>query len=45
MRIHSSKGIFCSNVHFKTKPRKLIRKEGEPSFDVDPGFQKNGSST
>ena len=31
----------CFNVHLKSKPGKVVRKEGDPSFDASPGFKKN----
>ena len=37
--IQSSRGFFCANVHFNAKPRKVIRKEGDPSLDVGTGFK------
>ena len=35
------KVFFCANVHFKAEPSKVIGKEGDPFFDVGPGFKKN----
>ena len=31
--------FFCANMHFKAKPMKVVRKEGDPFFDVVPGFK------
>ena len=36
--------IFCADVNFEAKPRKVVGEEGDPSFDVDTGFKKNASS-
>ena len=38
-------GFFCAKVHFEAKPSKVIRKEGDPFFDVGPGFKKNAPSS
>ena len=27
------------NVHFKSKPSKVVGREGDPFFDVSPGFK------
>ena len=32
--------FFCANVHFEAKPSKVIGKEGDPFFNVGPGFKK-----
>ena len=32
-------GFFCANVHFEAKPSEVIKKEGDPFFDVGPGFR------
>ena len=32
------KVFFCANVHFESKPSKVIVKEVDPSFYVGPGF-------
>ena len=37
--------FFRSDVHFKSKPSKVVRKEGDPFFDVSPGFKKNVPSS
>ena len=38
-------GFFCANAHFKAKPIEVVVKEGDPSFDVSPGFKKNAPSS
>ena len=40
MRIHYLRIFFCANVHFKSEPSKVVRKEGDPFFNVSPGFKK-----
>ena len=32
-------GFFCASVHSKAEPSKVIGKEGDPFFDVGPGFK------
>ena len=29
-----------SDVHFKSEPGKVVRDEGDPFFDVSPGFKR-----
>ena len=41
IRIQSLRFFFCANVYFKAKPRKVVRREGDPFFDVGPVFKKN----
>ena len=37
---HSVLEVFlCANVHFKAKPSKVVGNEGDPFFDVGPGFK------
>ena len=38
--IYSVRKVFLfANVHFEAKPSKVVGKEGDPSFDVGPGFK------
>ena len=39
-KMHSVfEGFFRANVHFDAKPSKVVREEGDPFFDVGPGFK------
>ena len=40
IRIQSLMVFYRSDVHFKSETVKVVGKEGDPFFDVSPGFKE-----